>query len=189
MTEVTKAVKTSNSPPKCMWILERGELRSKSKHLAQQAISRPNDLQDFRYSTIYTKASCQLSNFVFWRLAAFLTLWNKAHRLVCFILSMGYKKDIFCIFAYEFELSHNRSLFREIVRLRSRWNNSLRELWNLMLPHQVKLNPPARRRGEFHTPQAYFTLRSNISPTRKGGFSWKRQIPFGICRFLAGATK
>ena len=37
LAEVTKADKTSNSPPKCMWILERGELRSKSKSLAQQA--------------------------------------------------------------------------------------------------------------------------------------------------------
>ena len=54
LSEVTKAVKTSNSTPKCMWILERGsdgsaagvcakentghrnriELCSKSKHLA-----------------------------------------------------------------------------------------------------------------------------------------------------------
>ena len=34
LAEVTKAGKTSNSPPKCMWILERGELRSKSKSLA-----------------------------------------------------------------------------------------------------------------------------------------------------------
>ena len=37
MAGVTKAAKTSNSTPKCMWILERGELRSKSKCLAQQA--------------------------------------------------------------------------------------------------------------------------------------------------------
>ena len=34
LAEVTKAVKTSNSLPKCMWILERSELRSKSKSLA-----------------------------------------------------------------------------------------------------------------------------------------------------------
>jgi hypothetical protein len=34
LAEVTKADKTSNSTPKCMWILERGELRSKSKSLA-----------------------------------------------------------------------------------------------------------------------------------------------------------
>jgi hypothetical protein len=39
------------------------------------------------------------------------------------------------------------------------------------IQQNVKLNPPTRRRGEFHTPQAYFTLQSNISPTRKGGFS------------------
>ena len=35
LAEVNKAVKTSNSTPKCIWILERGELRSKSKSLAQ----------------------------------------------------------------------------------------------------------------------------------------------------------
>ena len=34
LAEVIKVVKTSNSTPKCMWILERGELRSKSKSLA-----------------------------------------------------------------------------------------------------------------------------------------------------------
>ena len=37
LAEVKEAPKTSNSTPKCMWILERGELRSKSKSLAQQA--------------------------------------------------------------------------------------------------------------------------------------------------------
>ena len=35
--EVNKTAKTSNSTPKCIQILERGELRSKSKYLAQQA--------------------------------------------------------------------------------------------------------------------------------------------------------
>ena len=34
LAEVTKDGKTSNSSPKCMSILERGELRSKSKSLA-----------------------------------------------------------------------------------------------------------------------------------------------------------
>ena len=37
LAEVKGAIKTSNSTPKCIWILERGELRSKSKYLAQQA--------------------------------------------------------------------------------------------------------------------------------------------------------
>ena len=34
LTEVEEAAKTRSSFPKCMWILERGELRSKSKCLA-----------------------------------------------------------------------------------------------------------------------------------------------------------
>ena len=34
LAEGKEAPKTSNSTPKCMWILERGELRSKSKSLA-----------------------------------------------------------------------------------------------------------------------------------------------------------
>ena len=34
LTEVKGSAKTSNSTPKCIEILERGELRSKSKHLA-----------------------------------------------------------------------------------------------------------------------------------------------------------
>ena len=50
---------------------------------------------------------------------------------------------------------------------------------------QMKLNPPTCRLDMFHTPQAYFTLQSNISPTRKGGFSWKRQVSVETCRFLA----
>ena len=37
LEEVIKADKTSNSTPKCIWILERGELCSKSKCLAKQA--------------------------------------------------------------------------------------------------------------------------------------------------------
>ena len=38
LAEVIKVVKTSNSTPKCMWILERGELRSKSKRLLERLI-------------------------------------------------------------------------------------------------------------------------------------------------------
>ena len=33
LAEVNKGPKASNSTPKCMWILERGELRSKAKPL------------------------------------------------------------------------------------------------------------------------------------------------------------
>ena len=36
LAEVKEAPKASNSTPKCMGILERGELRSKSKSLAVQ---------------------------------------------------------------------------------------------------------------------------------------------------------
>jgi hypothetical protein len=38
LTEVKGATKTSNTTPKCMWILERGVLRSKAKCLAKQVI-------------------------------------------------------------------------------------------------------------------------------------------------------
>ena len=38
LIEGKEAPKTSNATPKCMWILERGALRSKSKRLAQQGI-------------------------------------------------------------------------------------------------------------------------------------------------------
>ena len=49
LTEVKEAVKTSNATPKCMWILERGALRSKSKRLAEQAIlyPHPSKIKDF----------------------------------------------------------------------------------------------------------------------------------------------
>ena len=62
----------------------------------------------------------------------------------------------------------NCSSFSEIVRLRSRWNNSLRELWNLMLSHQVKWNKSTHARR-------HFTLRSNISHAKRIS-----QIPQGI---------
>ena len=42
LAEVKKAGKTSNSTPMCMWILERGVLRSKSKSLAQQGFLTPH---------------------------------------------------------------------------------------------------------------------------------------------------
>ena len=37
LSEVKEGAETSNATPKCMWILERGALRSKSKCLAEQA--------------------------------------------------------------------------------------------------------------------------------------------------------
>ena len=37
LAEINKGAKTSSSTPKCISILERGELRSKSKSLAKQA--------------------------------------------------------------------------------------------------------------------------------------------------------
>ena len=38
LAEGKGAVKTNNATPKCMWILERGALCSKSKRLAEQAL-------------------------------------------------------------------------------------------------------------------------------------------------------
>ena len=80
------------------------------------------------------------------------------------------QKDIFATFAYDFE--HLRFLVKSFACAHGEIKGS-RLWWNILLKQNVKLNPPTRRRGEFHTPQAYFTLQSNISPTRKGGFSWK----------------
>ena len=34
---------------------------------------------------------------------------KKAREIILRFLSMGYEKDIFAVFAYEFELLHNRS--------------------------------------------------------------------------------
>ena len=42
---------------------------------------------------------------------------KKAQEIILRFLSMGYEKDIFAVFAYEFELLHNRS-FLVIFRLR-----------------------------------------------------------------------
>ena len=67
--------------------------------------------------------------------------------------------------------------FSEIVRLRSRWNNSLRELWNLMLTHQVKWNKSLNARR-------HFTRRRRISRTKcisqipKGIYFVEKKIPF-----------
>ena len=78
LAEVEGAIKTSNTPPKCMWILERGVLRSKAKCLAEQGIfmidmSKSNDYlpifpmerKPFRHGILFS---------AFCRLVAFWTL-------------------------------------------------------------------------------------------------------------------
>jgi len=94
-----------------------------------------------------------------------------------FFLAMAYKKDIFAVFAYEFEL------LQKMKSLLTQGWNQLKLMKSSALP-QMKLNPPTAAAISFERSEN-FTLRSNISPTRKGGFSWKRQIPIGICRFLS----
>ena len=75
---------------------------------------------------------------------------------------------------YGFEVIN---IFNEIVRLRSRWNNSLRELWNLMLTHQVKWNKSTHARR-------HFTRRRRISRTKcisqipQGFISLKKTLSF-----------
>ena len=53
LTEAKETPKTSNSLPKCMWILERGELRSKSKRLAKQAFYKPSELPGIDPASLY----------------------------------------------------------------------------------------------------------------------------------------
>ena len=64
-------------------------------------------------------------------------------------LSMGYKKDIFAVFAYEFEPSH--LLVKSFAFAHGEIQN---KFWMkyFAFRQNVKLNPPTRRRGEFHTP-------------------------------------
>ena len=78
----------------------------------------------------------------------------------------------FDFLSYVFEPLH---ILSEIVRERSRWNQRLRLWWNILLKQNVKLNPPTAA-AISHERSEYFTLRSNISPTRKGGFSWKTDL-------------
>ena len=65
------------------------------------------------------------------------------------VLSMGCKKDIFAVFAYEFELSH--LLVKSFAFAHGEIQN---KFWMkyFAFRQNVKLNPPTRRRGEFHTP-------------------------------------
>ena len=55
LAAVKGAIKTSNTPSKCMWILEGGVLRSKAKYLAAQGIFRnlsvKKDYLPFFYGT------------------------------------------------------------------------------------------------------------------------------------------
>jgi len=62
---------------------------------------------------------------------------------------MGYEKDIFSSFAYEFELSH--LLVKSFAFAHGEIQN---KFWMkyFAFRQNVKLNPPTRRRGEFHTP-------------------------------------
>ena len=67
--------------------------------------------------------------------------------------------------------------FSEIFGIRRMWNNSLRELWNIApTGRNVKWNLPTFAKRIFHTPQAYFTFRRNISLARKGKFRWKKHL-------------
>ena len=73
LTEVNKAAKTSNATPKCIQILERGALCSKSKRLAQQGLfaPHPSKIKDFCHLPPGGKAlsviHCYISHFDGWR--------------------------------------------------------------------------------------------------------------------------
>ena len=88
---------------------------------------------------------------------------------ICFRISRtedkGFRQEKFTPIL---RMNLNLRILSEIVRFRSRWNNSLRELWNLMLLHQVKWNKSLYA-------AAYFTLRSNISHAKRIS-----QIPQGF---------
>ena len=70
----------------------------------------------------------------------------------------------FCVYSTKMQTVY----FSEIFGLRRMWNNSLCELWDLMLTHQVKWNKSTHARR-------HFTLRSNISLPKAIS-----QIPKGI---------
>jgi len=66
-----------------------------------------------------------------------------------FLLSMGYEKDIFAVFAYEFEL------LRKMKSVQARMISAM-QMKSSATP-QMKLNPPIRRRGGFHPTKLDFT--------------------------------
>ena len=69
LAEVKGAPKTSNSTPKCMWILERGELRSKPKCLATQGVfclSGYVDLSTAASPLLEMTLFCDMSHFDGW---------------------------------------------------------------------------------------------------------------------------
>ena len=91
----------------------------------------------------------------------------------CPCLSMGYKKDIFAVFAYEFELLQKMKSL-----LTQEWNQ-LTLMKSSALP-QMKLNPPIRRRGGFHPTKLDFIVEDDFTHP-KGGFSWKKHRQMADC--------
>ena len=73
----------------------------------------------------------------------------------------------------------------EIARCRSRWNNLLCKLWNLMLRikwNEINPSPPQR----FHTPQAYFTPVGHFTNPERDLFRWKKHAV--LCKRLWAST-
>ena len=95
-----------------------------------------------------------------------------------YFLSMGYEKDIFRNFAYDFELSHKN----EILACARTKSANADEIFGFA-SDEIKSTHPAVEPDFIQW--SWISSLQTISPTRKGGFSWKRQIPVGICRFLA----
>ena len=81
----------------------------------------------------------------------------------------------------KFRKTSELKAFSEIFGIRRMWNNSLRELWNIApTGRNVKWNLPTFAKRIFHTPQAYFTFRRNISLARKGKFRWQKHLQLQV---------
>ena len=74
MTEVKEAPKTSNATPKCMWILERGALRSKAKTLAVQGFLNLRMIDNDKLCAIFLKNNTPKPENCFCRFGGSLTL-------------------------------------------------------------------------------------------------------------------
>ena len=68
---------------------------------------------------------------------------------------MGYKKDIFGIFAYEFEL------LQKTKSVQARMKSAM-QMKSSATP-QMKLNPPIRRRGGFHPTKLDFIVEDDFT--------------------------
>ena len=98
-------------------------------------------------------------------------------------MSMGYKKDIFYLFAYEF------ALLQKMKSVLTQGWNQLKLMKSSALP-QMKLNPSLSPDEVGFHHEVISSHESGISPVSKDGFRWKEPtLVVDKCGFFSGGVR